>query len=88
MAGRLAHGVQVRKEAWGLLFYLPAGHRVCFIRSGDWLCPGHFDGTWSLEDIIADVSTRTGTPAEMVERSLPRLTARLAAGGMVADEIR
>jgi hypothetical protein len=88
MAGRLADGVRVRKEEWGLLFYLPSRHRVCFVRSGDWLYPGHFDGVWTTADIVGDITRRTGAPAEMVERSLPRLTARLAASGMVVDEIR
>ena len=87
MAGRLADGVRVRKEGWGLLFYVPSRHRVCFVRSGDWLYPGHFDGTWTPADIAADIAARTGAPAEIVERSLPRLTARLAANRMIADEL-
>jgi hypothetical protein len=88
MAGRLSDGVRVRKEAWGLLFYVPARHKVLFVRSGDWLYPGHFDGTWSRADIIDDIVGRTGTPAEIVERSLPRLAARLAANEIIADEVR
>jgi hypothetical protein len=88
MACRLADGVRVRKEGWGLLFYVPSRHRVCFVRSGDWLYPGHFDGTWTLPNIVADIAGRTGTPAEIIERSLPRLTARLAANEMMADEVR
>ncbi len=88
MAGRLADGVQVRKESWGLLFYLPSRHKVFFVRSGDWLCPGHFDGTWTPAGIATDIARRTGTPAEVIERALPRLTARLAAAGMVTDEVR
>jgi hypothetical protein len=84
---RLADGVQVRKESWGLLFYLPSRHKVFFVRSGDWLEPRHFDGTWTPADTAADIARRTGAPAEVIERSLPRLTARLAASRMVTDEI-
>jgi putative mycofactocin binding protein MftB len=87
MASRLADGVRVRKESWGLLFYAPSRHRVLFVRSGEWLRPGHFDGHWSPAEIAADIAGRTGVPAEHVERTLPRLTARLAANGMIADEI-
>jgi hypothetical protein len=87
MAGRLADGVRVRKEGWGLLFYAPARHKVLFVRSGDWLYPRHFDGTWTRAEIIDDIAGRTGTPAEIVERSLPRLTARLAAKEMIVDEV-
>jgi hypothetical protein len=88
MAGRLAGGARVRKESWGLLFYSPPRHKVLFVRSGDWLRPGHFDGTWTRAGLVDDITGRTGTPAEMVERSLPRLMACLAANGMIADEVR
>lgn len=84
---RLAEGVRVRKESWGLLFYVPSRHRVFFVRSGDWLEPRHFDGAWTPADIAADIARRTGAPAEAIERSFPRLTARLAASRMIADEI-
>jgi hypothetical protein len=88
MPCRLAPGVQVRRESWGLLFYHPARHKVCFVRSGDWLYPTHFDGTWTLASITGDIARRTGAPAEIIERSLPGLTRRLAAGRMIADEVR
>lgn len=88
MTCRLADNVRVRKESWGLLFYVPSRHRVCFVRSGDWLYPRHFDGTWTFDTIVADIAERTGTPAEIVERSLPKLTGQLAAKRMIADEVR
>jgi hypothetical protein len=85
---RLAANVQVRKETWGLLFYLEKRHKVCFVRSGDWLYPEHFDGTWTLDGIVDDISERTDTPAEIIERSLPRLTGRLLKNRMIIDEVR
>ena len=88
MACRLADRVQVRKESWGLLFYVPSRHKVCFVRSGDWLYPPHFNGTWTTDAIIRDIAGRTGTPVEIIERALPRLTRRLAANRMISDEVR
>ncbi len=73
----LAPNVQVRQESWGLLFYQPSRHKVCFARSGDWLQPAHFNGTWTLKSIIDDISRRTGTSPEIIERSLPGLTDHL-----------
>jgi len=73
----LADNVQVRKESWGLLFYQPSRHKVCFVKSGDWLYPTHFDGTWTSQGIIDDISRRTGAPSEIIERSLPGLTDHL-----------
>jgi len=83
MAYRLADDVQVRKEAWGLLFYRQAEHKVYFIRSGDWLIPEHFDGTWTLENLIKDINQRTGAPASNIETALPKLTERLTANRML-----
>ena len=88
MAYRLADSVQVRKEGWGLLFYRQTQHKMCFVKSGDWLYPRHFDGTWTDESIIDDISRRTGAPAEIIERSLPKLTKRLASGRMITHEVR
>jgi len=88
MTCRLADNVQVRKESWGLLFYMQTRHKVCFVRSGDWLYPEHFDGTWTFDSIINDIAGRTDTPAEIIERALPRLTERLTKKRMIIDEVR
>jgi putative mycofactocin binding protein MftB len=88
MSWRLADGVQVRRESWGLLFYRPAPHKLYFVRSGDWLRPEHFDGSWALESIIDDISRRTSAPVEKIVRSLPRLTDRLIKNRVVSNEIR
>ena len=86
MACRLADNVQVRKEDWGLLFYSQNRHKLCFVRSGDWLYPYYFDGSWTFKNIVDDVATRTGTPAEIIERSIPKLTEKLTANRMIVDE--
>jgi len=83
MAYRLAEDVQVRQEAWGLLFYRQAEHKVFFIRSGEWLYPEHFDGTWTLENIIEDIARRTGALVDNIETALPKLTERLTANRML-----
>ncbi len=85
---RLADDVQVRKESWGLLFYRQALHNVCFVRSGDWLLPSHFEGNWTPQNIIDDISGRTGRPAEFIERSLSRLTDYLIKNRVIINEIR
>jgi hypothetical protein len=85
---RLTDNVQVRRESWGLLFYRPAHHKVCFVRSGDWLSPAHFDGTWSFASITEDICRRTGAPAEIIENSLPKLTDRLIKDRVIINEVR
>lgn len=88
MACRLADNVQVRKESWGLLFYIQSRHKVCFVRSGEWLFPEHFDGTWTCEDITNDIAGRTETPAEIIERSLPKLADQLTGNRVIVNEIQ
>ena len=88
MTCRLADGIQVRKENWGLLFYVQSRHRVCFVRSGDWLYPEHFDGSWTFDDIVTDIAGRTGIPAEIIERSVPKLADHLRTNRMIVDELR
>jgi putative mycofactocin binding protein MftB len=85
---RLADNVRVRQESWGLLFYRQKQHKLCFVRSADWLRPEHFDGSWTPESIIHDISRRTGAPPEIIERSLSRLTDHLDRNQVMAHEIR
>ena len=87
MAYRLTENVQVRKESWGLLFYSPAKHKVCFIRSGDWLYPHHFDGSWTPDGLVNDIARRLDNPAKVVEHSLRKLTDYLIDSEMMIDEL-
>jgi hypothetical protein len=87
MSYRLADNVQVRKESWGLLFYSQPRHKVCFVKSGDWLSPAHFDGTWTTESITEDISKRIDRPVENIEHTLCKLTRNLTAGRMITDEV-
>ena len=86
MACRLANNIQVRKESWGLLFYLQTPHRVCFVGSGDWLYPRYFDGTWTFEGLAGDIARRTGTPAEIIERSVQKVSKHLMDNGIIINE--
>jgi putative mycofactocin binding protein MftB len=81
----LADYVQVRKEAWGLLFYHQQRHKILFVKSGDWLYPEHFDGTWTAEKLIDDISRRTGKTTETISLSLPKLTERLTKNKMLVQ---
>ena len=47
-AYRLAHGISVRGEKFGLLFYNSKGPKLTFVRSGPWIHPSFFSGTLDL----------------------------------------
>ena len=83
MPCRLADNVRVRKESWGLLFYAPPRHKVCFVKSGDWLSSQDLEGDWSVAGLAQAIAGRTGQPVAAVERTLLKLTESLAASGMV-----
>jgi hypothetical protein len=87
MIGRLAKNVQVRKESWGLLFYSQPKHKVCFVRSGDWLYPRYFDGTWTFDGLVGDIARRVETPAEIIERSIQKSINYLTDSGMIVNEL-
>jgi putative mycofactocin binding protein MftB len=84
----LADSVQVRKESWGLLFYSQTLHKLCFVRSGHWLEPEHFNGAWSLDELATDIAARTKKSPEKVRSLLEKLTERLKEKRMVVDELR
>jgi len=88
MVFRLAKGVQVRKENWGLLFYSQVEHRIYFVRSGNWLYPQHFDGTLTFASLVGDIAKRKGTSANDIEHSIQKLTSQLVESGMIVNEIR
>ena len=87
MINRLAEGIQVRKETWGLLFYSSTNHKIHFVKSGDLLHPEYFDGTQTLKDIVVDVSTRTGSSQLTVRPSLEKSFKHLVDVGLIVREI-
>ncbi|MEJ2738690.1 MAG: hypothetical protein P8105_02440 [Dehalococcoidia bacterium] len=84
---RLAQGVQVRKEIWGLLFYSQTDHKIHFIRSRDMLYPWYFDGTWTLDRIIHEIAERLKIPGETIEPSVNKVIDRLLEKEMIVDEL-
>ena len=84
---QLADDVQVRKESWGLLLYSQRRHKICFVKSGDWLDPEYFNRNWTVSSVAGDIAKRTGNPPKIVEHSLHKLTGCLKANRMIVDEL-
>ena len=84
---RLAKSVQIRKESWGLLFYVQTTHKLFFIKSGDWLKPEHFDGTWAHDRIVKDVADRSGKTEAAIQSALPELLDSLIKNGTIENEL-
>jgi hypothetical protein len=68
---RLAYGISVREEKFGLLFYNPKGPKLTFVRSGLWMHPSFFSGQFDLKNWI-----QTQFPA-LFEEEMLRVEERL-----------
>jgi putative mycofactocin binding protein MftB len=84
---RLADRVQVRRESWGLLFYSSDRHKLRFVRSGEWLEPHHFDGTWTLSRLAENIAGHSNKPVEVIQPSVQKLLDRLVEGGLIVNEL-
>jgi putative mycofactocin binding protein MftB len=84
---RLAKGVQVRKESWGLLFYSQINHKICFIKSRDLLHPEYFDGSWACERLICDIADRSNTSVESINSSIQTAMEHLIKKEMIVNEL-
>ena len=75
MRYKLAAGVQVREESFGLLFYNYQGPRLYFVPSKDLIDVDFFNGRQSFSELIASICKRRGwTKAEVGERIIQILT--------------
>ena len=86
MFGILAGDVQVRKEDWGLLFYSSSRHKVRFVRSGNWLYPYHFDGSWTFSALVDDIAKRSHSSYHSITRNLLKVIDNLSTHGLLDKE--
>ena len=66
MRYRLARGVQVRKEDWGLLFYSQGESKIYFAKSADWLYPVYSEGNSRPDSLCYDEAGGTGTHPKLL----------------------
>lgn len=86
MRYRLATGVQVRKEDWGLLFYSQGESKIYFAKSGDWLYPAYSNGTSRHDSLCFDVADGTRTASQAIEHSVQKLISYLVGRGIIVNE--
>ena len=86
MIYRLAKGVQVRKEDWGLLFYSQGEHKIYFVRSDNRLQPLYSDGTFQPDSLYWGETNIKGSSPEVIEHSVPKLMTHLVERGIIVDK--
>jgi putative mycofactocin binding protein MftB len=84
MLCRLAQGVQVRKEKFGLLFYDYRGPRLYFLPTGDLISESFFATDQTLSQLITAIhgKRRWSTRQEIVAYLKP-IFAKLMAKGLI-----
>ncbi len=80
---RLARGVQVRSEVFGLLFYDYRGPRLYFVPSKDLLTDAFFDGRQSVGELLDHLCAQAPWPRKAVEETVGRLLETLEGKGLV-----
>ena len=83
MGFRPADGVQVRKEAFGLLFYHYRGPRLYFVPSKDLIDVGFFTGRQSVSGLIASICAQKECTKALVEEKITRVLAKLEDKGLI-----
>ena len=83
MRFRPADGVQVRAEAFGLLFYNYRGPRLYFVPSQDLIDVDFFNGRQSVSGLIASICARKGWTKSQVEEKITQVLAKLEDKGLI-----
>jgi putative mycofactocin binding protein MftB len=83
MSFKPAEGVQVRKEAFGLLFYDYRGPRLYFVPSKDLIDVGFFTGRQSVSGLIASICAQKQCTKALVEKKIIRVLAKLEDKGLI-----
>ena len=80
---RLANGVQVRKESFGLLFYDYKGPRLYFVPSKDLLTDSFFNGEKSVKDITGSLAASGEKYRKKIQERILKLLDIIEAKGLI-----
>ena len=80
---RLATGVQVRNEVFGLLFYDYRGPRLYFVPSKKMINDTFFEGQQPVADLLDRLCTDTPWPREKIHEQLARVLEKLESKGLI-----
>jgi putative mycofactocin binding protein MftB len=80
---RLAEGVQVRNEVFGLLFYDYRGPRLYFVPSKNMITDEFFEGRQRARDLLERLCAQMPYPRKWVQDQLARLLGQLEGKGLI-----
>ena len=80
---RLAEGVQVRNEVFGLLFYDYRGPRLYFVPSKNMITDDFFEGQQPVADLLDRLCVEMPWPRKMVHDQLEQVLEKLEKKGLI-----
>ncbi len=83
---RLAAGVQVRNEVFGLLFYDYRGPRLYFVPSRNLMADTFFEGRQSVGDLLDQLCDEMPWPRSQLADQLDKVLATLEGKGLIHGE--
>jgi putative mycofactocin binding protein MftB len=83
---RLAGGVQVRQEEFGLLFYDYRGPRLYFLPSKDLVQDHFFNGKNTTRELVESICAEHDWPHRLVSSKVSEILALLKMKGLIHEQ--
>ncbi|MDR3554285.1 MAG: hypothetical protein P4L55_05990 [Syntrophobacteraceae bacterium] len=83
---RLAGGVRVRQERFGLLFYNHRGPRIYFVPTGRFINEDFFDGKQTIGKLVDSIRHKSGLPGERILDRLKEIFRTFEAKGLIDEQ--
>ena len=83
---RLAEGVQVRNEVFGLLFYDVKGRRLYFVPSKNMITDEFFEGKQRVTDLLDRLCAEMPWPRKWVHDQLEQILEKLERKGLICGQ--
>jgi putative mycofactocin binding protein MftB len=85
-AYRLAEGVQVRNEVFGILFYDVRGPRLYFVPSKNMITDEFFEGKQRVADLLERLYAEMPRPRNWVRDQLRQILEKLERKGLICGQ--
>jgi putative mycofactocin binding protein MftB len=83
---RLADGVQVRPEKFGLLFYDYRGPRLYFLPSKDLVNDDFFNGKRTIRELVESICAEHDWPHKLVSDKVSQILELLRSKGLIYEQ--
>jgi putative mycofactocin binding protein MftB len=83
---KLAAGVQVREETFGLLFYNYQGLRLYFVPSEDLIPDNFFNGRQSVSELVESICSHNGWSRAKVKDRIIQILIMLEERGLIRGQ--